>query len=325
MKRYKIADVVFDAEINYEYTKNLCQAYEYEGEEKPVFHAVVSKEDIAAEKVLVKNFPDDYAESLALFRKLCEYALSEADGIIFHSSAIMVDGEAYLFIAPSGTGKSTHTRLWREMLGERAVMINDDKPIVRFVDGDFYAYGTPWNGKHHLGTNCRAKIKAICSIYQSPQNTIRKANFPEMIVKVLNQTLRPREQEKMDKLLSLIDKMLTSVELYSLGCDVSREAAELSYKTMSQGEAFMKIKDGFILRKVADSYIVVAVGERVKDFNGVINLNETGAFLWKLLEKGNDHEGLKNALLEEYNVQEAVAEKDVKAFMNKLMEAGLVK
>ena len=87
----------------------------------------------------------------------------------------------------------------------------------------------------------------------------------------------------------------------------------------------MKIKDGFILREVAGNYIVVAVGEAVKNFNGVINLNETGAFLWKILEKGGDEESLTASLLEEYDVQEEIAKADVKAFIEKLTEAGLVK
>jgi hypothetical protein len=87
----------------------------------------------------------------------------------------------------------------------------------------------------------------------------------------------------------------------------------------------MKIKDGFILREVAGNYIVVAVGDAVKGFNGVINLNETGAFLWKLLEKGCEKEDLLNALLEEYDVEKSVAESDVSAFITKLTEASLVK
>jgi len=87
----------------------------------------------------------------------------------------------------------------------------------------------------------------------------------------------------------------------------------------------MKIKDGFILREVAGNYIVVAVGEAVKNFNGVINLNETGAFLWKILEKGGDEESLLAALLNEYDVEEELARTDVKAFVSKLTEAGLVK
>ena len=87
----------------------------------------------------------------------------------------------------------------------------------------------------------------------------------------------------------------------------------------------MKIKDGYILREVAGSFIVVAVGDAVKDFNGVINLNETGAFLWKILESGATEEELLNKLLEEYYVDETVAKSDLENFINKLQEAKLVK
>lgn len=87
----------------------------------------------------------------------------------------------------------------------------------------------------------------------------------------------------------------------------------------------MKIKEGFILRAVADSYVVVAVGEAVKSFNGVINLNETGALLWKALEKGAEENDLIEALLNEYEVERELAEKDVKTFIIKLTEAGLIK
>ena len=233
MPRYKIADVVFDARLNYGYTEKLCKKYEYLGEEEVKFVAVVTEEDIKAEQVLAEEFPPAYLESLALFRKLCDYCLKNANGIVFHSSAIAVDGNAYLFTAPSGTGKSTHSRLWRELLGDRAFMVNDDKPIVRYEDGAFYVYGTPWNGKHHLDTNCRVKIKAICAISQAKENSIRKATTAEMLITILNQTIRPKDREDMDKLLVLIEKMLTEVELYKLGCNISREAAELSYKTMS--------------------------------------------------------------------------------------------
>ena len=236
MPRYKIADIVFDATVNYAYSQKLCKNYEYSGDEQPAFTAIITMEDIQAEKEKAPEFPEPYLESLALFRKLCDYALSNADGIIFHSSAIMVDGCAYLFTAPSGTGKSTHTRLWRELLGDKAVMVNDDKPIIRCIDGEFYVYGTPWNGKHHLDTNCRAKIKAICKIEQAKENRIEKINTSEMLITILNQTIRPDNLEQMDKLLGLIDKMISKVGLYKLGCTISKEAAELAYNTMSKGE-----------------------------------------------------------------------------------------
>lgn len=86
----------------------------------------------------------------------------------------------------------------------------------------------------------------------------------------------------------------------------------------------MKIKEGFILREVSGSFLVIAVGKAVKQFNGIINLNETGAFLWKQLEKSSTEEQLVNALLEEYNVDRERAEKDVKEFVEKLIQAKLV-
>ncbi len=87
----------------------------------------------------------------------------------------------------------------------------------------------------------------------------------------------------------------------------------------------MKIKSGYILRNVAGSYIVVAVGDRVKEFNGIINLNETSAFLWKLLEKGATEEELVTALLDEFDVAEEVAKSDVKTFIENLKGANLIK
>lgn len=234
MPRYKIAGVVFDAEINYKYTEHECKDYLYFGDEQPEFTAVVSKDDISKEQEKAPEYPEFYLESLALFRKLCDYMLNNKQGIIFHSSAIMVDDEAYLFAAPSGTGKSTHARLWREYLGDRAVMINDDKPIIRYVDGDFYVYGTPWNGKHKLDNNTRAKIKAICEIKQAKQNNIKKVKPCEMLLTMLNQTVRPTEQEQFDKLLNLIEELLNSVDLYKLDCNVSLDAAKLAFEIMSK-------------------------------------------------------------------------------------------
>lgn len=234
MAKYKIADVVFDVQLLFEYTKRLFAKYEYFGEEIAEFSMVVTKEDIAKEKALAPDFKDDYLENLVVLRRLCDHVLDCKDGLIFHSSAINVDGKAYLFTAPSGTGKSTHARLWRELLGDRAQMINDDKPIVRFEGGEFYVYGTPWNGKHNLGSNQKVKLKAICLISQAPKNSIRKTSPKEMINVVLNQTVRPLDIGKMEKLLLLTSKLLMSVETFALECNISKEAAELSFSTMSK-------------------------------------------------------------------------------------------
>lgn len=86
----------------------------------------------------------------------------------------------------------------------------------------------------------------------------------------------------------------------------------------------MKIKDDFILRKVADSYIVVPVNNMTLDFNGIINLNETGAFLFGLLQKGVDREELVEKLLSEYEVERDRAEADIDVFIQKVKDADVL-
>ncbi len=86
----------------------------------------------------------------------------------------------------------------------------------------------------------------------------------------------------------------------------------------------MKIKQGFMLREVAGNFVVVAVGEASKNFNGVINLNESGAFLWKQLMSETTNEKLLDALLNEYDVSEEIAKKDIEMFVDKLKEADIL-
>ena len=86
----------------------------------------------------------------------------------------------------------------------------------------------------------------------------------------------------------------------------------------------MKIINDFLLRKVSDTYVVVPVGSAIVDFSGLINLNETGAFLFELLQQGAEEYELVEELLSEYDVTEDIAAKDVKAFISKVKEAGIL-
>lgn len=86
----------------------------------------------------------------------------------------------------------------------------------------------------------------------------------------------------------------------------------------------MKVNGNYVLKKVADSYIVVALGGDIVDLNTIISLNDTGAFIWKQLENETDKEAVVSALLAEYDVTNEQAEKDVDAFIQKMTEAGLL-
>lgn len=86
----------------------------------------------------------------------------------------------------------------------------------------------------------------------------------------------------------------------------------------------MKIKDGFMLRKVGGQSVVVATGDASKSFNGIIKLNETGALMWNTLAVGCDEEGLLQTVLDEYNIDENTAKADISAFVEKLKGADLL-
>lgn len=236
MTKYKIADVVFGVNIVTPYLKRLCAPYEYSGKDCEQVVFSISRSEV--EKVL-ETFPSwsvGSAESEVLLNKFANFLVENGLGFMFHSSAVAVDGKAYLFTALSGVGKSTHVGLWRELLEDRAVMINDDKPCITVKEGKVFVHGTPWQGKHNLGSNIKVEVEAICKISRSEINEIKTASVSEMIVTLLEQTVRPTEQKSMDNLIDLVEKVISSVRTYSLACDKSLQSAKLSYSAMTKGK-----------------------------------------------------------------------------------------
>lgn len=162
------------------------------------------------------------------------------DGMLLHASAVVVDGWAYLFSAPCGTGKSTHTKLWQKVFGPRATILNDDKPALRLEDGQWYAYGTPWSGKHDISTNLRAPVAGICFLRRAQENTIAPYTGAQAVFALLEQTARPPAAQLRQQLMILADKLLTQVPVWQMGCNMDPQAAQVSYAAMSQGRKDMK-------------------------------------------------------------------------------------
>ena len=214
----------------------------YRTKEQAVFFVSVSEEDIELERrksrkeALLEGMPviqwkDEYLETLAVYRKIAT-GLLEYDRLLFHGSAIAVDGEGYLFTAKSGTGKSTHTRLWRELFRDRAVMVNDDKPILKITKDKVFVCGTPWDGKHHLSSNIIVPLKAVCILKRDVENHIEAVSVQEAYPILLQQSFRPPEAEKMMKTMNLVRQLAEKVKLYSLRCNMEPEAARVSYEGM---------------------------------------------------------------------------------------------
>ena len=238
----RVAGRCFFVDTIYSTTQKFCE--EYISDEQPDRCIGITSEDIEFEKIkFIRDeeatrgahyeHPDAYLEIIAVQRKITE-ALFEYDTVLFHGSVIAVDGAAYLFTAKSGTGKSTHTRLWREMLGERAIMVNDDKPFISINEGGgVTVHGSPWNGKHRLGENIAVPLRAICILERGATNKIERIPASRAIKMLIQQSSRPSNPALMGKYMELIDGISRGVEFYRLECNMELEAAKVAYEAMS--------------------------------------------------------------------------------------------
>ena len=161
----RIAGYTADVSSLFESTRDYCG--KYLAEKSAQCHIAVTREDLDFEQeflrqealeegIKVRKFTDPFLERAAIQRKIADY-LFDRDVLMTHGSTVAMDGRAYLFTAKCGTGKSTHTRLWRQVFGGRAAMVNDDKPFLKITEAGVLACGSPWSGKHGLDEKLPAK------------------------------------------------------------------------------------------------------------------------------------------------------------------------
>lgn len=206
---------------------------------EPEFSIAVSEGDILYEReksseqdkadgIAVRNFSDNYLETLAILRKIAE-KLPDYNAVLFHGTVVAADSCAYMFTAPSGTGKTTHAGLWLSLLPQ-AYILNGDKPFLRIMDKGVAAGGTPWQGKEGLGRNEILPLKSICILEQSAENNIEKITFNDALPTLVNQVYR--HKASMLATLRLISEIGQRTELYRLRCNTDPEAARVSIRKM---------------------------------------------------------------------------------------------
>ena len=231
--RIKLANKVISVDTFGKYPRKYCQKYLVKGKS-------------ASSDISIKVSPEDCKsenELLAIYRKISTQLINH-DTLLIHGSAISVDGKAYLFIAPSGTGKSTHTRLWREHFGHRALMVNDDKPLIKIEDDVVYACGTPWSGKHRLDNNVMVPLAGICFLERGETNSIAKLKVEDAYEYLLLQTYRPEVDDLSIRTFDLLDKLLAQVPFYKMQVNnFSEDAVETSYEAMVPSGDLIRIWD----------------------------------------------------------------------------------
>lgn len=234
MAVYNLCGTNIEIKNKYKYTEKYCKGYEAEEGAVPRFTILIDDEEISRERKKMPLYTPGFVEGQCVYRKICEN-LSQMGCFMLHSSVVAYENEGYVFTAKSGTGKTTHSRLWEKVF-PGAFVVNGDKPIFRMEEDGFYAYGTPWCGKEGYNKNTKVKIKAVCFLAQGKENKIRRMKNGEIVREVFEQLLRPSTIDALDKVLTILDRFIMSVPFYHLDCTISDEAAYLSYKTMKGTE-----------------------------------------------------------------------------------------
>lgn len=236
--KFKLAQTVIAVSCCLPTTKIICTDYLVSDREPSAAAISVTPGDIMQERAYLTEKKEgapleastpEALERLVLCRKSAEL-LPQYGAVLFHGSALAMDGEGILFTAASGTGKSTHAALWRQVFGSRVVTINDDKPFLRADAAGFTVFGSPWRGKHRLGANTAAPVKAICVLHRGEENTIRRLTPREALPILMQQTYRPRSLGAMLPTMQMTERLSREVPVYALTCNMDPQAAWVAWR-----------------------------------------------------------------------------------------------
>ena len=227
-----LADKYIEINSGYDELKNFFKDY-LVNDVTPDFSVSLSKEDILAEQEATSEnqFSPAYLETLALLRKLAEI-LPSHNRILMHGASISYNEHAYLFTAPSGTGKSTHIRLWKKYLGDDVKIVNGDKPFISLED-EPVIYGSPWAGKENWHRNCKMPLKGICFVQRGTTNSIRRIEASDCLSLLFKQVYLPADTLAAGLTLELVDMLIKKVPLYVLTCDMSEDAVRCSFEALT--------------------------------------------------------------------------------------------
>ena len=233
---YCFANHIFEIETAFPYFHDFAK--EYLTEEKPEFTLKTTKEEVEEWKSSHKDcdgFNLDYIETLVLHAKIAS-VLSLFDAFILHGSTIYVDEpkNAFVFTAPSGTGKSTHVSILRKVYGNRINIINDDKPFLSYnsKDNTFDVFGSPWNGKERLSNNISGSLKGIFVVKQAKTNKVSKLSPDEAVSKLITQLYMPKGMEESKHSLKALASLVKCIPIYILEVNMSEEAGNTSFEVM---------------------------------------------------------------------------------------------
>ena len=237
----QLAGLAIGLENRYSFIEKMC--VDYLTEEPPMFVVRASEEEIDKENESVrlvngitKELPRGYLESIVLYREIAK-RLPMYDAFVFHGVALEYEGQALLFTAKSGVGKTTHTRLWLSRYKDKVKILNGDKPILRLIDGMPYIFGSPWQGKENYGYNGKAPLRALAFVHRSPENHAERITDAGMaILPFLSQTYVPQHEDSVSRVFSITDTVLKSIRLANIYVNMESDAPDVAFRVMVEDE-----------------------------------------------------------------------------------------
>lgn len=235
MFRIKLADQIIEINHQYEYVKTLC--HDYIVKDTPIFEVYSTEDKILQESKRDKEqFPLCYYESSIIYREICR-KMADFNTFLCHAAVVSLDGKGYMFVAKSGTGKSTHIDLWKKLFRDRVVIVNGDKPLIKQKSSNFLAYGTPWCGKEHWNKNMAVPIHGVCFLKQGKKNHIKQLSIHDAVKPLFSQVFLPQNKIQAQKVLSELNVFLKQIPFYQLTCTISEKAVLTAYERMKKYDA----------------------------------------------------------------------------------------
>lgn len=239
----RLADVNIGVTHRCRRVRQICDEYIVDAE--PEFTVKVTAADIRADRerdpgainrrLIHKLLAPRYYEATSIYRKIC-LKLMDYDAFLLHAAVVSVDGEGYAFLAKSGTGKTTHAKYWLEYFGNRAFMVNGDKPILRIIGDQVYAYGTPWCGKENQNTNTGVPLKAMFFLERGQGTTVTKMPGTMIPERIASQLLITKNGKERERTFELADRAMALVPMYRLSCDMNPDTAMIAWQSIQDSK-----------------------------------------------------------------------------------------
>ena len=253
------------------------------------------------------------------------------ESIVSLHAACVEDGScAVCFTGDSGVGKSTRAKAWVEALG--AEFISGDRPAVRLEKNGSVACGVPWDGKEQIFRNVERPLRAILEVRRAPFTRLRRLSAEQAYRVLVRQCFIPMWDPDTAALAMVNVKRLCRITpVYRLFCGPDAEAARETRRILfdcpeeiQEELPDMKIREGFVLRNVADEHMVMPTGENVGKFGGAVVLSDVAAFVFEQLKRPASREDLLSLILAEYDVDAETATADLDALLAQFREMNLL-